>query len=635
MLKINFNSKNKIESTKININDKKIELIRHVNNKIYIVNDKNNLLILNCNTNSIENKIIKNELKNDDEEFTDIQQLNGLIILSSNYGNIYYLENNVIKYSTTINSKTNLEIFKLTYLNSKLIACTEKGIYEIILINNEIKSKLISNKILKAITPISDNELISISSDSGIALIDKNFNTTNQLFSTKINQANLFKDVEIIKNKIWTIGENTILTITNYNQSSTYTTHEYNPITGFENYNFLQDGIVNIKNNLYFIAEEGIVYTNNFEEINKIKHQEILITNVELFNQPLKSFSLFEKNKIHQLPFYENSISVNFTTKNFNGLPLIKFQYYLEGYKNKWIDLEHTNNISFQNLPPKNYTLKIRASDNFGNFNNYYTTLNFKINSPFYYKWWFILSCLLILTSILYFIYKSKIKQIQNEENIKSKFEKELANLEMTALRAQINPHFIFNSLNSINSFILKNENDKARKYLVRFSQLVRTILTHSSQNFVTLDEELKSLKLYLEIESMRFDNQFNYEINIDDNIKLQQLKIPSMLLQPYVENAIWHGLIPKNGNKNLKINITVTKLDVLEITIEDNGIGINTSKENSQKSITSSKGMSLGENRIKLLNNHKASIKIIDLHSETNLNAGTKICINLPLDLK
>ncbi len=635
LLKIKPTSEQQFDIEKINLGVKKIDFIKHFNNQLYIINDNSDLIIYDISKNSINKEISISNLKNNEESICDIQLYNEKTILCSNYGNIYTLENDIIQFKTKIDKNFETENNKFNVLNSKLFICTEKGIYELKQQYNQLTSTYISSVFIKNIKRYNEASYITQNADSGMMLINKDFKPIKYILKEKNNTNYNLKDIEVIKNKIWTISENSILTISNLNEPSKEKIQEYNSITGFENYNFLQDGIIKINNTLLFVAEEGIIYSKYNVENEKNNKQEIIITNIEIFNQPLKTFSLFNFSKTYTLPFYDNSISIDFTTKNFSALPLLKFQYFLEGLNDKWIDVKNINNISFSNLSSGNYKLKIRTSDYLGNINNEFTTLEFKINAPFYYKWWFILGSLLLLTFIIYLIYKNKINNIKTEERIKSKFEKELATLEMTALRAQINPHFLFNSLNSINSFILKNENDKARKYLVRFSQLVRNILTHSSHNFITLEEEIKSLNLYLEIESMRFDNQFNYKIVIDKNVNMQTLKIPSMLLQPYVENAIWHGLIPKVGIKNLNINITIKEIDILEINIEDNGIGRIKSKEIAKKSMQLSQGISLGENRIKILNNEKATIKIIDLHSTADKNTGTKVTICLPINLK
>ena len=145
----------------------------------------------------------------------------------------------------------------------------------------------------------------------------------------------------------------------------------------------------------------------------------------------------------------------------------------------------------------------------------------------------------------IYVIYNHRIRLVKKEEAFKSELSKTMSQMEMTALRAQMNPHFIFNCLNSINRFILTNEADLASEYLTRFSRLIRMVLDNSREEVISLERELSALHLYLGLEAMRFQEKFVWEIEIRDDLDTSRWQIPPMTLQPYVENAIWHGLLP------------------------------------------------------------------------------------------
>ncbi|MEM8906876.1 MAG: histidine kinase, partial [Bacteroidota bacterium] len=149
------------------------------------------------------------------------------------------------------------------------------------------------------------------------------------------------------------------------------------------------------------------------------------------------------------------------------------------------------------------------------------------------------------LASVIFgilFTYFSRLNRAIEKEHLKTAYERDLAELKMQALTAQMNPHFIFNSLNSIDFYIIKNNTRNASQYLNRFSRLMRLILKNSRSNYVSLKDDLDALQLYLEIEALRFNHQFQHEINIDSTIDQDYIKVPPMLIQPYVENAIWHG---------------------------------------------------------------------------------------------
>jgi sensor histidine kinase YesM len=231
-------------------------------------------------------------------------------------------------------------------------------------------------------------------------------------------------------------------------------------------------------------------------------------------------------------------------------------------------------------------------------------------------------------------IYKNKINQIREKEAIRIQYTKELAEVEMKALRAQINPHFLFNSLNSINNFILRNDTKLASRYLVKFSQLVRNILNNSSATFINLEEELQTIELYMIIEGMRFSNQFSYQIVFSPEIQPGSIRIPSLLLQPYVENAIWHGLLHKDGEKNIVISVKRNDQQYICIEIEDNGVGREKARQLESKTKKhKSFGMALGESRLRLMNlgsTPQSSVEVADLHNVDGEATGTKIIITL-----
>ncbi|MFT3979526.1 MAG: histidine kinase [Ferruginibacter sp.] len=223
----------------------------------------------------------------------------------------------------------------------------------------------------------------------------------------------------------------------------------------------------------------------------------------------------------------------------------------------------------------------------------------------------------------------------QKEQHLALLREK-LAASQLTALRTQMNPHFIFNALNSVQQYILEGDVDKANRYLTKFSRLQREILQHCDQHFITLEKEMEMLRLYLEFEQLRFDENFRYEMNIPADIDSSEIKIPPMLLQPFVENAIWHGLMPKQGKKELYIGFALKGEDELECTIADNGIGIEASarlQQQSNKKRHDSKGMSLVNGRLAILEqqyNHPFRLSMSDRINGNGEPEGT--CIKLQI---
>lgn len=224
-----------------------------------------------------------------------------------------------------------------------------------------------------------------------------------------------------------------------------------------------------------------------------------------------------------------------------------------------------------------------------------------------------------------------KQKVIYQTEKLESQYKLKLLKSEMDTLRAQMNPHFIFNSLNSINKYILKNQTDEASDYLVKFSQLIRTVLDNARSETISLHDELKTLKLYIQIEALRFGEKIQYEFNLGDDMYLHDINLPPLLLQPYVENAIWHGLMQKELAGKLTISTYNTDSYYI-LEIDDNGIGRKKSSET--KSISTkehkSHGLKVTEDRVNLFNesnNKNIKIEVIDKF-EDNVSLGTKIII-------
>src|SRR5258706_5177696 len=206
----------------------------------------------------------------------------------------------------------------------------------------------------------------------------------------------------------------------------------------------------------------------------------------------------------------------------------------------------------------------------------------------------------------------------------------------MQALRAQMNPHFIFNSLNSINRFILQNNKAQASEYLTKFSKLVRMILQNSQAPLITLECELEALGLYLEMEALRFNYHFEYKIHVPEDLDIEVLKVPPLIIQPYVENAIWHGLMHKEEKGQLDIEVS-QEGDWLYLKVADDGIGRKKASELTSKSATKHKSMGLRitAHRIAMMQNAnglESPVKINDLVEPDGTAAGTEVIIKMPV---
>ena len=239
---------------------------------------------------------------------------------------------------------------------------------------------------------------------------------------------------------------------------------------------------------------------------------------------------------------------------------------------------------------------------------------------------WYSMLALAIIGGILVVLYRHR--QLQQE--------KQILTLEQDMLRSQMNPHFIFNSLNSIKLYIINNEKENAVYYLNKFSKLIRKILVASSEKEISLEDELDTMKLYMNIENIRFSNEIDFEIKIDDNINTANIKVPSLILQPFLENALWHGLSSKKDDKHILLHVYRTDDDFVTITITDNGIGRKEAHKINQDKLLKRKSVGIAITKARLANFSKGytndyRIDIEDLYDDNQNALGTKVIVEIP----
>ena len=232
---------------------------------------------------------------------------------------------------------------------------------------------------------------------------------------------------------------------------------------------------------------------------------------------------------------------------------------------------------------------------------------------------------------------QDKLLEEQRINTLTTEFEQKIAETEITALRSQMNPHFIFNCLNSIKLYSLENDSESASIYLTKFSKLIRLVLDNSRSERLTLEKEIETLRLYIEMEIMRFKEKVTYEMIISPEIDKQYVEIPPLLIQPFVENAIWHGLMHKELGGKVSIVVNLVEENMLEIQIIDNGVGREKSAEYKSKTATKHKsfGMKVTNERIDLINQiykTKARVEIMDLYNPNHIGIGTKVIIQIPI---
>ncbi|MGV7106365.1 sensor histidine kinase [Flavobacterium sp. U410] len=382
-----------------------------------------------------------------------------------------------------------------------------------------------------------------------------------------------------------------------------------------------------LKNNSYFIStNRGLIIKK--QEVYNRSNPIFSIENIKINNQ------VVTKLKLNDLAYNENNIHINY--RFLSPTPFEEHELLYRINESQWQKADILNpELVLNSLNHGSYTIEFVLNSDFKNT----TKIHFTINRPFWLQFPFIFGASVFLLAFIYWLYRMNIKKIEKRNQLildKINLEKNVNQSKLKAIKSQMNPHFFYNALNTLQSFILSNEKRLAIDYLSKFSNLTRTILEMTEKDFISISEEVKTLQLYLDIEKGRFDEDFSYEIQVEKNIDQESIKIPTMLLQPYVENAVKHGLLHKQGDKKVTISFEIQNNE-LHIGIDDNGIGRQKSNELNQIKNKNHQSFATEalQNRIDLLNeyNHKnISLKIIDKHNLQNQPTGTLVEIIIPI---
>ncbi len=335
----------------------------------------------------------------------------------------------------------------------------------------------------------------------------------------------------------------------------------------------------------------------------------------------------------------QNTLSFSFSAPEFFFPERIEYAYQLAPIDKDWHYTNYFNRkIIYTKLLPGKYTFRLKAQMQGGNWEIQPVEYVIIIKPAWWQTGWFKLLCTLIGATLIGFLIRFRIQSIRKKEQQKARHEKELLELESKALRAQMNPHFIFNCLNSIKSLIQQNENEKSVTYLTTFSKLIRNLFNSADKKEINLYDELETCKLYLQLEAMRFDTKFSYEVKVDENLDLKSIQIPALIIQPFIENAIWHGIVPRNNGGRISLGV-LKKEGLVHVVIDDNGIGRESSQQNRSTSTLAhqSKGINLTQTRLELnnlLQQRQASLEVIDKIDEKGASTGTTVIIKIKEEL-
>lgn len=333
---------------------------------------------------------------------------------------------------------------------------------------------------------------------------------------------------------------------------------------------------------------------------------------------------------IDRYPYQSNNWQFNFFSPNYKFPGKIPYRYRIQTGET-WT-MTTNNVINFAKLSPGEYQFEVQAQNEDGFWSDS-LLIPFTINTPFWMSLWFIALSISILVGGIILFFQRRVNRVQQE----AKVQQEINTLKRAALQAQMNPHFIFNCLNSIQQFIAVDDKKNALHYLSRFAQLIRSTLNASLATTIPLEDEIEMLRNYLELEKARFGNKFNFHISVDDALETFEVEIPPLLIQPYVENAIIHGLANLEQPGKLDINYSL-KENRLLVTITDNGVGIFHSQElkKGKKNLKKSLGMGITRKRLNLIQPNGArdsEVQIIERQSQEGKILGTTIKLEISIE--
>lgn len=436
-------------------------------------------------------------------------------------------------------------------------------------------------------------------------------------------------------NRLWAITSAGLVVIeTNAAPTGRMVIHRFSEETGIISNQWLQSKL--------FTDPQGNIWCNFSNSVYRFNPRQIQFDNtpvrvaiedVQLKLHPVqwKAFtdSLYNYRQLPErvtLPYDFNTISITYRAPCFSGVSGLEYAYRLNGADSNWSMPTKNTAVSFVQLPPGQYRFEVRARKSNTGWSEP-ARFSFIIKKPYWETGWFRGAVIALVALGLFLLFRYRIRQIRRKANMA----RQLRELELKALRSQMNPHFIYNALNSIQALVLNDQTDKATLYISKFGRLLRQVLNHADLDRVSLAEELEALELYIQLEQLRLHVDLQYRIEVDAGLDVHQEGIPPLVLQPFVENALWHGLSRKPGEKKLGVFVHAEG-EWLAVEIIDNGIGRTPAADQSRiRRGNVSKGIDITSRRIAAYNRLPgvSAIDIIDLY-HNDQPAGTKVLLRL-----
>lgn len=462
------------------------------------------------------------------------------------------------------------------------------------------------------------------------------FDPANETFVTYTERDGLSNNVAYmaLTDKSGNVWISTNWGLTRFNaDSQVFTNFEVGDGLQSNEFNF-NAGMVASDGRLYFGGMNGFTMFYPEDIRQNTEPARIIVTTYKLLNQ--LQFKQLCNGDTLRLRYDENFFGFEFAALDFANSNKIKYRFKLENHNDDWVErLAGQRYAEFARVSPGIYRFTVQSTNADGIWADNAITIHIIVYPPWYLTWWFrvlLISAGIMLFYLFLFLRLRSVRRKHLDEKRYLEYQKKTNELEQKALQLQMNPHFLFNSLNSIQSFVLRNDIDNAIRYLSKFSQLMRRTLNHSKESTIPLQDELEAIRLYLDIEQLRFENKFEYRIDLDEDIDEQFVEIPPMILQPIVENAIHHGLMHRESGGKLIISLQAEDR-AIRIVVEDNGIGrARSAVLRKQSGIRrESLGMAITTERIEMLNQYAGqgyTLEVTDLVDASGGAAGTRVTI-------
>ncbi len=582
----------------------------------YLLNDKDRVQVVKNNHHKIDYVNIGHTYFNVHSMLVDSNYL--WIIGGTGF---FKLQNNQVLFDSRLDKNFMMRVNAICKIDSSIYLGTEKGLWKFQ--NYKLNSFSNTNELLgKRVLDIKRKNNSLIIATKGAGILIKNGSAIKQITKANGLNNNTINCLLIEDSVLWSGSVNGLNKTILNDKKGNLVFENTTSIPELSEFEIRQ--MILIDNKLYLATNKGLIEFTKDSISQFMNEVPLYITTIKTNDKqkPITQNLIFAHD--------ENNLQINYEALYYKRPNALKYRYKLIGLDKDWVYTKERH-ARYYYLAPGSYKFIVEVQDESRSWKRNHAKICFKITPSIYQTSSFKIAIILLTITMLSLYIKAR----QKSNKYKLILKQNVYNYMNQAMKAQIHPHFIFNTLNSINKYILLNNKREASMYLTKFSKLIRKVLEHSRTESISLAEELYALELYLSIESIRLKDKFTYSINVAENLNPLAVKLPSLLLQPFVENSIWHGIQSLDKKGVIKVKIS-QKESNLEAEIIDNGIGrakaieIMQSKQSSNKSV----GIKITYKRLELLAkklNRQAKIEYTDLYSKGK-SIGTKVKISLPL---